>query len=319
MRSRVSAGIISIALAVVFIRKADPNLFWESLSQASLGWVILGFLLFGATTVGMSVRWHAMACEAGVAVHPLASWKMCAIGHFFNTLLFGPMGGDTAKTALYHRYFGRPLSKIASACIFDRVLGLLASVIMGMLLIPLVQISDMGPIDKQLTLQLSPWHGVVALILLGAALALRNRFLKKPNSKSRLVRKSIKPLWNRLTGKPWVLLKTLSIGMGIQLVWCGLLGINLIAVCREPIPWTSTLWTFPLIGFIASTPFTIAGAGMREGAAYFFLKPYGIGEADIAAAALLTFADYFVWAMFGAIILGREEFLFKRRQKAVSL
>ncbi len=307
---------ISLALFAVTAYRVDPALLKQTLRRADPVWFLASLGAFGMTTLGMSARWHLVAREAGVVVHAAASWRVCTIGHFFNTVLFGPMGGDTAKTALYHRWFRMPVSKIATACLFDRLLGLAASVLMGLILLGLLMGSEVGSVLNRLEWRLRTPHLLAAATVVFAIVLWKKVAAKPKNSRARLLRRSIAPLWRRLRGQPAFLAKTLALGLGIQLIWCGLLGLNLMAVTHAAIPWTEILWTFPIIGFIASTPLTIAGAGLRETAALFFLGLYAVPAADVAAASLLTLLVYIAWAFFGGWLLWREDRQFRNAPSA---
>ncbi len=316
---RILGLTISVGLFAATAHRVDPLLVKEALWRMNPLWFLVSLAAFGLATLGMSARWHLMAREAGVVVHGCATWRVCTIGHFFNTLLFGPMGGDTAKTALYYRWFRMPVSKIATACLFDRLLGLLTSVLMGLFLLPSLMGSGLDVVLEHLELRLQPRHIViVAGAVLG--LILWKRFAaQRKSARTRLLRRSIKPFWARLRKQPMVLAKALLLGLGIQLIWCGLLGLNLMALTHAPVPWKSLIWTFPLIGFIASTPFTIAGAGLRETAALFFLGLYAVPAEDIAAASMLTLLVYIVWAFFGGWLFWSEDRRFRRAQREHSV
>ena len=64
-------------------------------------------------------------------------------------------------------------------------------------------------------------------------------------------------------------------------------------------------WIFPAISVITSAPVTFAGAGLREGAALFFLGFYGIPGDDAVAASLLVLLVYLLWALIGGVLLWR--------------
>lgn len=318
LSGRIVGALISLLLLAVLLRRVDPALLRQSLARTSAtGWLV-SFAAFGLTTAGMSLRWHLMAREAGIVVHPLASWRLCTMGHFFNTLLFGPVGGDTAKTALYHRYFAMPVGRIVTACVFDRILGLLSSVLMGLMLLPWVGFSASRARLPQLEFRLRAWHLGAVLAVAAAAFWWRRQAKRRPNPRARLMRRNMAPLWKRLRQKPGVLLAGLLTGLGIQLVWCGLLALQLWALNPASLPWLEMAWAFPLIGFIASTPFTIAGAGLREGAAILLLGLYGAPPADVAVASLGTFLVYVSWALIGLALWRREEALVARAPWSVS-
>jgi rSAM/selenodomain-associated transferase 2 len=64
---------------------------------------------------------------------------------------------------------------------------------------------------------------------------------------------------------------------------------------------------FPIISLITSAPVTFSGAGLREGAALFFLGLYHIPAEDAVAAALLVLVVYLSWAMLASVLLWRGQ------------
>lgn len=66
------------------------------------------------------------------------------------------------------------------------------------------------------------------------------------------------------------------------------------------------MWTFPVISILSSLPVTVAGVGVRDGAAIFFLGLYGVEPSEAVATSFLSLAISLVWASFGGMLLWRE-------------
>src|SRR5262249_38696332 len=107
------------------------------------------------------------------AVHPGATARLTVIGHFFYTILFGAVGGDTVKSAVYARWYRLPFPQILAAAPLDRWFGFA-----GLLLVLFVALAlgdASGAFSRLGTLSVrwpTPWlaAGFVALVCIVIAL-----------------------------------------------------------------------------------------------------------------------------------------------------
>ena len=121
---RLACVVVScIALWLVF-RRVSIGALATPLLRLKFGWFLAAILLLVTALVLAAVRWHLMLRLTGLAVHAGATNRTVLIGHFFNTLLFGPTGGDLAKSALYSRWYRRPFADTLASSFLDRLLGL---------------------------------------------------------------------------------------------------------------------------------------------------------------------------------------------------
>src|SRR6266404_945472 len=109
-------GVVLHRLRLEALVTAFRNMRW--------GWFMGAVLLYGTAFLPASWRWHLVLRLTGTAVHPGATARLTLIGHFFYNLLFGAVGGDTAKSALYARWYGWRLPIILATIPIDRLLGL---------------------------------------------------------------------------------------------------------------------------------------------------------------------------------------------------
>ncbi len=108
-----------------------------------------------------------------------------------------------------------------------------------------------------------------------------------------------------LLASPRIALAGAGCGLLVQIALSGVLALNLQAVSQTPLPWAQLIWTLPVITIVSALPITVAGLGVREGAALMLLGYYGVSAADAVAASLLTATVSVVWALVGAVLLWR--------------
>src|SRR5438045_2526181 len=91
-------GLVLQRLKVEALLEAFRTLHW--------GWFAGAILLYGTAFLFATWRWHLVLRLTGTSVHPGATARLTLIGHFFYNILFGAVGGDTAKSVVYARWFG---------------------------------------------------------------------------------------------------------------------------------------------------------------------------------------------------------------------
>jgi rSAM/selenodomain-associated transferase 2 len=96
-------------------------------------------------------------------------------------------------------------------------------------------------------------------------------------------------------------------GWMVQLCMSAVLALSLQAVASDPVPWFRLLWVFPIVTAVSGVPVTVAGLGVREGAALTLLGWYGVPAAEAVTASLLTLAAGLFWMAVGGWLLWRED------------
>ena len=96
-----------------------------ALRNASLGWVLLGWVCYSAVEVLATVRWQILLRIQGIRLRWLQAGGIVMIGLFFNQFLPGGIGGDAMR--LYFVFKLAPRQKIGGtlSIAMDRLLGLL--------------------------------------------------------------------------------------------------------------------------------------------------------------------------------------------------
>jgi len=304
--------VTAVALGVVLHRlKLDALV--AAFRTMRWGWFIAAVVLYGLAFLPATWRWHLVLRLTGIAVHPGATARLTLIGHFFYNILFGAVGGDAAKAALYARWFGWRLPIVLATIPIDRLLGLAGLLVLGSLSFACKATAEAFSGTKLLSFK---WSGlwVAAVLVVGFLFVFLMRKLK-PGSAWKSFRKAFLIAGKLLLSSPRVAFAGVVSGFLVQAALNGALALNLQAVSHGPIPWQHLVWTLPVIAIVSGLPITVGGLGTREGAALALLGLYGITGSEAVAASLLTFSVSMIWALAGGLLLWRESAR-QRRQRA---
>lgn len=313
----VSGGLLALILS---------RLDLSSLAGALKGMNVAGFLgaiaLFGAALLCTGLRWRIGLRLAGVPMPLAANLRAVACGHTFNMVLFGPAGGDVAKSAAYGRWYGLPLHELLVSAIMDRTLAALASVLFAILTVSLVlagTVEAPAQAEGLASVAANAAAGVAAeeeeggvqgwllvalavgLVGVGIAYRLRHHpFLMN-------LRRSLRSTFLAAGKSPGAVTRGALLGLVAQVLMSLGMAVALWSVTAAEVPWRGVLWTFPLITAVAALPTSFGGAGVREGVAILLLARFGIPPEDLVAAGFLYLAAQLAWAVLGALCLVWEE------------
>jgi uncharacterized membrane protein YbhN (UPF0104 family) len=289
----------------VLISRLEPGDLTEALGRLDAREALVLFALFGLAIACTGWRWRIGLRLAQVPLGGLPLARAVLGGHVLNMVLFGPLGGDLAKSAGWSRWYRIPLSDLLAACILDRTLAAWAAVAFGVLTVLLVWA---GGLQIQSTADTPPdlasWL-IVAVVLLLIAGGVLYRFRRL--AFFRRLARSLRSTLAAALAQPGALLRGTLLGLLAQVLMSLTMGLALWSVTTAPIDWLSVAWTFPIITAVAALPTSFGGAGVREAVAVVLLSRYGIPAADLVAAGLVFLLVQVAWALFGALLLAWEE------------
>ncbi len=297
----------TVALLWLIFRKIEFRTLGESLERTRLLWSSLAFLVYGVALALQANRWHLALLAVNRAVHPMASWRLAMVGHFFFTVFFGMAGGDAAKSAFHARWFRFPLPEVLAAAPLDRGLSLAGAILLAVFTWALAAVSggldSLGNVPFQ-----SPGFWVVLGIVLIAVTVMVVTFWQPAGegALARLIR-ALRAGGGRLLLSPKMTSSGLFIATAGHLGLSAVFALNLYAVAGPQLPWSQLSWTIPAITTISCLPFTVAGAGVREMAAITLLGLYAVPSAECVVASMLTMIHKLMWAGVGAGVLWREQ------------
>jgi uncharacterized membrane protein YbhN (UPF0104 family) len=292
--------LTGVAISLVF-----HNLNLQALAQTfhrlHWGWFLGAIALYGALFLPASLRWHVVLRLTGQSVPPAATARLTLIGHFFYTILLGVFGGDTAKSAVFARWYRVPLTDVLATVSLDRLLGSVGMLLFGAIV--LFTAAAMGAFKHvQGILFHLPRGWAIGLMVLVAALWIVCRWLP-----------SVASAWDRfidafrsgakiLLKSPLAATTCVFCAVLMQMAMSAALAFNLRAATNASLPWAQLLWTFPVVVAIGALPLTFAGLGAREGAALALFGLYGVSREDAVGASLLMVATNLLWAVAGGLL-----------------
>ncbi len=123
---------LAVTIAVLYWVYHDPNRraqMGEALRHAHYSWILLGILAYVIVEIAAAFRWHVLLKVQGIH---LSFWRLSGlflIGMFYNQFLPGGTGGDIIKS--YYLLKETPDKKAGAllAVVFDRIIGLVALVV----------------------------------------------------------------------------------------------------------------------------------------------------------------------------------------------
>ncbi len=293
---------LTAALLGFLAYKADWDVVGRLLLDASPGWVVLGVALGFPALVVAGLRWRQISAYLGV---PLP-WGFAVLGSMesitFNIVLPGSIGGDVLRVAKVTRACGH-LRRNFAAVVFDRAVNLGVLLVLCLVLLSLSFLgagSSLGPGSGELTLVLGGLTGAVAVGSIALLLALRFRSLRRMRFAREVVRFATLFAMVFLRPKRLAAIGLLSLfgqGLVIAMFAAAARALGLLDLSLLQLSIGTTL------ALLASTlPLTIAGLGLREGAAIWAMMSFGVDEALAYSVAFLFGAALILQGLPGLVV-----------------
>src|SRR5439155_14110872 len=166
--------LITVLLFCLVLRGVDFKALNATFSRIHSRWLILAAGSYGLLFVPSAWRWRLVLKLASKAVKFGTILRISLIGHFFYTILFGVIGGDSAKAVLYARRFRFAASEILATAPLDRLLGLGGSLIFSGVALALAV--EGGAFTSTIPVEIKPHLGW--LVIIGVAVVLVLLFVK---------------------------------------------------------------------------------------------------------------------------------------------
>ncbi len=302
--ARSACVVITAAVMFLLFRKIDLKVLFQTFRTMRAGWYLASFALYGLLFIPAAWRWHLALRLNETVVRFAATARLSLIGHFFYTILFGAAGGDTAKCALYARWYKLPLPEILVAASLDRLMGFGGLILFSAAAFGVAALhggfARIGSISIH-------WPGrwiMLGLLLIAAGLLLL-RQTRRESAWTRFTNGFLVS-GKRLLSLPGTVVPGVLCGLLVQMALSSVLAMNLQAVSHAPVPWLKLAWTFPAISVISALPISIAGLGVRDSAALMLLGLFGVSKTDAVAASLLTASIGVGWAIIDGLLLWHE-------------
>src|SRR5256884_542801 len=129
---------LSVTVAVLYWVYHDPSRraqMVEAIRNAQYHWVFLGILAYVVVEVAAAFRWHVLLKVQKIRLTLPRLSGLFLIGMFYNQFLPGGTGGDVVKTYLLWKETPGKKPGALLAVLFDRMIGLIALIIITGVLI----------------------------------------------------------------------------------------------------------------------------------------------------------------------------------------
>jgi len=224
--------VISVTIIILIIRKIDERLLLEVVSQANPLWVLWALFFFILSKLISAFRFNLLVSTEGIRMNSLQNIRLYWLCMYYNLLLPGGISGDGYKIKVLMERFDKPLKRMVTITLLDRISGLIALGQLSVILLLWI------PEFQQY------WFFVIPALLISFILG-----------------------WGlfRWAGgtlsKVWLLSSIQSIGVqGSQVIAT----LGLVLALGQGLHWADYLILFLISSLVAMIPITIGGAGARE-------------------------------------------------------
>ncbi|MBS9525616.1 flippase-like domain-containing protein [Litoribacter alkaliphilus] len=129
----VKLAVTGLAMWLVST-KVDLGEVAVAITKAHPGYLLLALLFFVLSKVVSAVRLKYFFREIDVHLSHIYNFRLYLIGMFHNLYLPGGVGGDGYKVYLLNKESQKPVKKLVSSVLFDRISGLVALIFLALVL-----------------------------------------------------------------------------------------------------------------------------------------------------------------------------------------
>jgi uncharacterized membrane protein YbhN (UPF0104 family) len=293
------------------IRRAQME---DAVRHASVTWLILGVLCYGAVEVLGGLRWHLLLRVQDFRLSWRRATSIFLIGLFLMTFTPGLIGGDAARMLYVIREEPERKADAVLVVAMDRLMGLISLILLAVLVVAcrsawLAQTPATGWLESVTLVILAGGAGMLLLSGLAARLPWLSMARRHPaiEAKLREIGETFQAYRRHWPKMIHALLNTLAAhGFYFLTFYCA---ARALGAFDEPghRQWRG-LWdmfcVMPIVNTLTALPVSLAGIGIRESLFQVLLKdlcaiPPGVG----AAIGSLGFAMRAVWSLPGGVLL----------------
>ncbi len=295
---------LTVLFMVIVCRQVDWHMVLTKARGMEMDWMIPAFLLTIPVVIVTSWRWKMLLEVQGLKISLWRSIELAMIGTFFNSLLIGTTGGDVVKIFYVTRLMPKARSAAAFTVIQDRVIGLVALLVFGVILslnsIPLFYSTPTTAFATSVFYFFAA-GGVVASL---GALA-GPYFLANARFRQLLLRLPIGDKIGKLLGVYEVAARAIGVNLlsaviSISSHICTLISsycvIRALHVSPDPLAFAAVV---AVVNMLIALPTNVAGLGQREILFIKFLALFGVDQNTASTFSLSCFCMTLCWSIIG--------------------
>lgn len=299
-------AVISLLAIWWVVRTNDWNKVWHNASTMDFSWILTGIVCFIPTLLVVSWRWRLLLSVHDVHMRLWRVFELTMIGQFFSIVGVGTTGGDVFKIFYVTRAVPEKKTAVAFTVIADRVIGLLALLLFGVVLL-FTKLNLLLSTDHTKTFTLTFYFfalaGAAGAIFISLSpLFLGHRMIvalidRLPFAhRSRKLVAAIECTARALGTNILALLVSIPSHMSVTLMgYCVLRAMNpqpqpdLLAFCA----------IIAIVNMLIALPVSISGIGVREQLFTWFFALLGVDGAHAVTFSLTYFALNILWSLAG--------------------
>jgi uncharacterized membrane protein YbhN (UPF0104 family) len=287
----VARAVVTAAVFALLFARVDRAALAASFERLSADTVVVSFSVVALGLFVAVVRWRTLLSAYGASRRP--EWLVCmrwyVVSMFYN-LLPGAVGGDVVRGYATRHCFAVDAATRSIAVVFiERVFGLAG-------LFTLAALASLsGPSADRRVLLLAAL-GLCAASAAVAAVTWGRHFARYLPARMAKVARALPTIERPLM---FALALPLSV---LTHIAAALAGHVVIASLSTKASLASSLVIFPLGSLAAYFPFTVAGAGARDGALAVLFARIGVARADALTTSLTLLAGVLFFASLGGLL-----------------
>jgi uncharacterized membrane protein YbhN (UPF0104 family) len=297
--------LVSVLIISWLTRIVDWRLVWSHVRTMDPGWIVAGFLCYIPVILIVSWRWRMLLAVHDVHLKFWRIFELTMIGQFFSAMGVGTTGGDVVKIFYTARAFPARRTAVAFTIIVDRVIGMIALLLFGVVLsVPKLDLllSHNDTKAATATFYLLALGGAIAstLACLGPFI-LQNQALQTLIKKLPFIHRGtyLFKAYDR-TARAYGTNFLALFGSIPSHVCSTLLGYCVLrAMHLPPIDLLTAFAIIVMVNMLIALPVSVAGLGVRETLFIMFLGLIGIDKDHAFAFSITCFALNLLWSLVG--------------------
>jgi uncharacterized protein (TIRG00374 family) len=295
--------LVSLLLILWLVRKIDWVKFWAIVRTADVNWLLAGFVCFIPVLLIVSWRWRLLLAVHDVRLRYWRIFELTMIGQFFSAFLLGTTGGDVIKIFYVARAVPSHKAAVGFTVIVDRVIGMVALLLFGVLLSL-----------TRLPLFFSPptkvYSGIFYLFALGGVVGSLLACLGPVLLQNPMIQALVKrlPLGRRgtslvaayeTTARAFSTNLLALVGSLPSHVCTTLIGYCILRALHLDPPLLTFCALLAMVNMLIALPISISGIGLRE---FLFVNYFGLVHIDLdhaTAFSLTYFTLNILWSLVG--------------------
>lgn len=297
----LTTGLLYYVISLVDYEEISPLI-----AQLDVGLVISAIIVHIAAFAVMSYRWWLIMVASGNKIQYRKVISAYYLGLFCNNFLPTAIGGDVVRIVKL-RSLGLDTNQLVFSTLIDRIIGLLAVIIMGIIGLNFSTSIHESIGNRSVTIVNSVSGFLFFISLLALNARIRDTVLRVILSKVRH--------WSKINNfltyshqnieklkRSKVIAKTILLSLVSQL----LIVLTYYFIAKSlniDLALNDFVLIVPIVAVFTSLPISVGGMGVREGIMVFLLGAIGVSTANAVSISLLYFAMLITITLPGGIFL----------------